>query len=678
MGRRYTVLLVLLILCIMDQFYALSNTLSYEKIYSITVYAPAVTSEEGGEGVLTKITLYIAYPGSGNVFFTANPLTELDTQATARIAAFVASSLAGVDYYSYDYYVFMESDTLVVGGPSAGALMTIGFLALFLNKTIYPNVTMTGMVYPDGMVGPVGGLKGKLEAVAGAGFKVFLIPLGERIVNVPNVTIRRYPWGVYKSITYYQLDLVEYGRSLGVDVIEVSSIREAFKYFTGYDLLCTYNSTPDLNHDLVELFHSHGINLVSEAKNYLSSTQSLVNRLDPMYRGSIGNLLNKANELINSAENYLSNGDDLVGVNKAFKATYMSLYVYWLTNALIDQDTLQDYIDLVNKTLINTSYVVNDLLDDYSNVDKIDLSKLELLIAIDMRFLDAQYSFSRAMEEINSDPAGALSDLAYSYLRTRSIDFWRKIHDLVYGGGYVAKKNVYYASMTLYSIADNVLSYAIALSRDLGTEPDLLEKAAEYMEKARSAYMENDTLAFIGELLYTLAYSTLSIYRMFSLGSSIDREMASVLSNESEYILCSLNTSSFIPTYYYMYGLEALDNHEYMDSYISFTMSILYSRLSLLLGRGKPVHMVLKRVNPYSPHGNINMFPSIIGGHDLLWLVIGIVAGSSIVLVPLAITMYRRAREKAFLNEVLGVIESYSGSANVSVKINYEQEQYNE
>jgi len=650
---------MVLILSILAPIVYSMNGIYYEKIYSTTVYAPAVTSEESGIGVLSNVTLYIAFPGSGRVFFTANPLTELDTQATARIAAFVATSLAGVNYYDYDYYVIMESNTMIIGGPSAGALMTIGFLSLLLNKTIYPNVTMTGMIYPDGMIGPVGGLKGKLEAVASAGFKVFLIPLGERIVTVPNVTIRRYPWGIYRSVTYYQLDLVEYGKSLGVEVIEVASIREAFKYFTGYELRCKYsNLSTSLNVELKDQFFKHTNVLLNDARSNIESTRALLDNLLPYYRSYVSDLINNVEDMISVVESNLNDGFVLLAANNAFRADYMSLYTKWLANVLIDRNAINDYVDTVNNTLINVSKQIDNLLNRYYNSNEIDLSKLELLISIDIRLLDAQYSFSNALNKINSDVADALSELSYSYMRAKSAALWSELCNIVESSILINKTNIYPASIMLYSIADNVLSYALTLAQDLGTRPDLLDRAMEYMEKANSAYQENDTLAFIGELLYATSYSTLAIYRMFSLGSNIDRELAHYLANESSYIMCCLQISSFIPIYYINYGDEALDNNEYTDAYISYTMSILYSRLSWLIRQNTTLNMVLVQSNPYTPikipqTNKVN----VLTPNNLQWLLIGIVIGLCIALIPLII-MYSKKREvKPLVQERIDISE---------------------
>ena len=259
--------------------------LNYTWYRSITLQAPAVSRNY--IGILSNITLIIAYPGNGRVFFSALPFTELDTQAAARTAAWVASSLAGVEFNKYDYYVVMEAQAPIVGGPSAGALMTIGFLSLMLNVSINPYVTMTGMINPDGTIGPVGGLKEKLEAVARNGYKVFLIPKGQRQYTYPVVYEERFPWGVIRRITYRTIDLVEYGKELNVSVYEVSNILEAFKYFTGKELVLSNISS---GNKLVDIVRREVEDLFNNITDTLTNINNLISKIDnPFYRYNVEN-----------------------------------------------------------------------------------------------------------------------------------------------------------------------------------------------------------------------------------------------------------------------------------------------------------------------------------------------------------------------------------------------------
>lgn len=105
-----------------------------------------------------------------------------------------------------------------IDGPSAGALMTVGLLALLRGDKIRKDVTMTGTINPDGTVGPVGGIPFKVDGARKAKAKRMLIPVGQRNA----------PLGDGSTV-----DVVEVGRRRGVKVSEVADIYEVYKAFTG-------------------------------------------------------------------------------------------------------------------------------------------------------------------------------------------------------------------------------------------------------------------------------------------------------------------------------------------------------------------------------------------------------------------------------------------------------------
>jgi hypothetical protein len=108
-----------------------------------------------------------------------------------------------------------------IDGPSAGALMTVGLLALIRGDKIRKDITMTGTINPDGTVGPVGGIPFKVDGARKAKAKRMLIPVGQR--NAP----------ISDDET---VDVFEVGRRRGVRVAEVADICEVYKAFTGKTL----------------------------------------------------------------------------------------------------------------------------------------------------------------------------------------------------------------------------------------------------------------------------------------------------------------------------------------------------------------------------------------------------------------------------------------------------------
>jgi uncharacterized protein len=109
-----------------------------------------------------------------------------------------------------------------IDGPSAGGLMTVGILSSVLGHPLDPSVTMTGTINPDGTIGPVGGIPYKLEGAKAQGKTKVLIP-----------AFSLFEFDSYKQ---QRVDLIERGRELGIEVIPVNHVRQAYREFTGVSL----------------------------------------------------------------------------------------------------------------------------------------------------------------------------------------------------------------------------------------------------------------------------------------------------------------------------------------------------------------------------------------------------------------------------------------------------------
>jgi hypothetical protein len=98
-------------------------------------------------------------------------------------------------------------------GPSAGAAMAVGFMALFKGDRIQRGIALTGTIEPGGQIGPVGSIPDKIRAAAREGFRTVLIPRGQ----------------MYDA----RWNLNELGLQLNVTVTEVDTIDEAYQLMTG-------------------------------------------------------------------------------------------------------------------------------------------------------------------------------------------------------------------------------------------------------------------------------------------------------------------------------------------------------------------------------------------------------------------------------------------------------------
>lgn len=101
-------------------------------------------------------------------------------------------------------------------GPSGGAVMAVGFLALFKGHQLQRGVALTGTIEPDGRIGPVGAISDKLQAAAREGYRTVLVPRGQATDprwNAQSLAMR-----------------------LNVLLREVSTIDEAYEFMTGQRL----------------------------------------------------------------------------------------------------------------------------------------------------------------------------------------------------------------------------------------------------------------------------------------------------------------------------------------------------------------------------------------------------------------------------------------------------------
>ena len=80
--------------------------------------------ENGFEGSTADLYLEIKN-GRGRVFLDTYPLTKLDTQMSTRFAKEIACSKTDYNCDKYDFVYTIKSGSVIIGGPSAGAAITL-------------------------------------------------------------------------------------------------------------------------------------------------------------------------------------------------------------------------------------------------------------------------------------------------------------------------------------------------------------------------------------------------------------------------------------------------------------------------------------------------------------------------------------------------------------------------
>ncbi len=178
-------------------------------------------TERGGTttGTVADLQLEIQQ-GHERVFLETTPLTKIATQASLRFAQQTACKELDQDCGSIDFLYTIKALPGIVGGPSAGAGAAVLTAILLEDLESNKTVAVTGTINSGGIIGPVGGLNKKVKAASENGIKKVLIPRGTKFQEENNQTI----------------DLIELGKELGVEVIEIDTLDEALFHFTDFKL----------------------------------------------------------------------------------------------------------------------------------------------------------------------------------------------------------------------------------------------------------------------------------------------------------------------------------------------------------------------------------------------------------------------------------------------------------
>ncbi|MBW2966090.1 hypothetical protein KY342_03225 [Candidatus Woesearchaeota archaeon] len=177
-------------------------------------------TEEGLKGNTADLYLDIV-SGKGRVFLETFPLSKLDTQISTRFAKEIACDYIDKNCDKYDFFYTIKSDSSIIGGPSASGAIAVLTVSVLEGIEIDENVAMTGTINSGGLIGPVGGLKEKIDAAARIGIKRVVVPKGEILVtDSENITI----------------DLREYASNKSIQLFEVADLTESIYIFSGKQL----------------------------------------------------------------------------------------------------------------------------------------------------------------------------------------------------------------------------------------------------------------------------------------------------------------------------------------------------------------------------------------------------------------------------------------------------------
>lgn len=487
------------------------NIVCAQKIYETETKIAGVKQTEAGlEGILADLYVEI-HNGTGRVFVDTMPLTQIDTQASARLAQEVACDVLEIDCSKYNFLYTIRSIAPIIGGPSAGGAMAAATISALINKTINNTVMMTGTINPDGSVGAVGGILEKAEAAYKGGAAIFLIPKGLSKVYITERKTGGGPGWVSIEEVLKEINVKDYAlENWGLEVIEVINVQEASKYLTGYEIIEKKVTSAEIASEEYE-------DAMEEMAGYLSEyAKKILNRAKTKKEETTlgAQYSNLVESVVSEQETTISNADDLYNNKQYYSAA--SYYV----RASIGLNFVSDFIDFTEnqenlktwtKDLIeNTLGKIYGVEGNISKLKKMDsLYDIEALTVAFDRLREAQDLIEEAYREYYSENYEmAVQYASYADVRKETALLWANITERFKGN-----KTIEFDASKLESLARkrleesmNSITYASTVTANM-----FLLEAEQFQLKAEAAFQEKKYVFALFSALQARAEANLAM-----------------------------------------------------------------------------------------------------------------------------------------------------------------------
>ncbi len=406
--------------------------------------------EANNEGSAADLFLEVR-SGTGRVFIETVPLTKFDTQISTRFAKDIACDYLNRDCSRYDFFYAINADAPIIGGPSAGAAISVLTAAVLEGVKIDEDVSITGTINSGGVIGPVGGLKAKIGAASEANIKTVLVPQGERFLKELNLT----------------LDLTDYAKKYNIAVVEVGDLTGALYYFTGrrfkedkkgFEVNKEYENTMQfLAKDLCN--RTEKLKKEIDESEEKDSTENFTAKEE-----KAANLSTKGKEAFEE-EAYYSAASFCFGANLEYREILLKLNRY--DNFILVDEEILDIEDAVDDIPINT------------------ISGLQTYIIVKERLKDAFNSLENAKESYEEGEDYEAS-LAYAIERIYSARSWSVFFDIKGEEFDLDKENLMQSCMNKLSEAKERYNYAKLYF------PDTLEGSKKELDDAYEDFKNDD------------------------------------------------------------------------------------------------------------------------------------------------------------------------------------------
>ena len=464
----------------------------------VSIPLPAVyATSEGDVGVLTDLTVWVTN-GTGHVFVDTAPFTQVDMQGSARLSSMVACDITGINPETRDFFYVLHTDSPVIGGPSAGAAMTVATVAALMNWTIDQGVVMTGMINPDCSIGAVGGISAKLNASAKKGAHTFLIPAGQGNVTLTEHIIAQNGSLVTVKENSVTIDIFALGEMQDIRVMEIADLRDAIWIYTGYEIPNVLLTGEVQTTSYMDAMQPLAATLLDESRTQYNDTDAVA---DPEFIDALESqvLAIKDAQADYDAKNYYAS------MSRSFNTMINLRHIRWYSECLaLDEGNLDEYItdriEQVENEISNAELAINKAQSENGVLEGIGAAESRLSIARE-KLADAE-------QTEHADDAIEL--LAFSMERARSAQWWATL-SCAGSGDRISNDLIRDRAGRYYSQAASMLAYADALISETGGCKTLIASATEDLSRARNELHAGHYAGAIYDSLHAMVQANTAI-----------------------------------------------------------------------------------------------------------------------------------------------------------------------
>ncbi|MBD3203567.1 hypothetical protein GF327_04685 [Candidatus Woesearchaeota archaeon] len=319
-------------------------------------------------------------PGSGRIFIDSFPLTKLDTVMSTRFANEIACDFIDKDCVRYDFFYTIRANTAIVGGPSAGAAISILTISVLEDIPLRKDAAITGTINSGGLIGPVSGIKEKATYASK--------------INMTKVMIPR-----WSNIN--ETELENMSRKRNIEIKKVSNLREAFYEMTGVQIGKNYSL-------IVSSDYVNKMKNISEkiCKRSLETKPQIIN-----------NRTKNADELFEKGKTAKDQGKYYSSASYCFGANVQYRYASLLNEDLSEKDIIEIVNEYKNKS--------SDFKDFISRKEIDTITDLQTLMVVTERIIDSkEYLDNSLVELMGNNTNMSVYNLAFGIERLNSAVSW--------------------------------------------------------------------------------------------------------------------------------------------------------------------------------------------------------------------------------------------------------------